>query len=376
LSADEAADAGPSETPSRRTQPSEGDFMIAETCPCVPTRVSLRDNERSGWSRRYPRVTPWFRVSRLSAMMDTMADLPTPGAGANPPGRPAGSPREVQEQLAAAGYLADASTGTVVHLAAALGKPVLVEGPAGTGKTQLAKSVALMTGKRLIRLQCYEGLDESKAIYEWDYRRQLLQLQLHQNGAGQDLRAAGIFGADFLLSRPLLAAIRSEEPVVLLIDEVDRLDMEAEALLLEVLSEYQVSIPELGTLTALHIPQVYLTSNNTRDLSEALKRRCLYLHLGYPSTEREAEIVRLHVPELSEHLAAEIAGLVAVLRTADLKKPPSISETVDWARTLLALGAAELTDELTGQTLSVLLKYERDITVARTELSLAADRAG
>ncbi len=305
-------------------------------------------------------------------MMDSMADLPTPVTGASSPGRPTGTPREVQEQLAAAGYLADAPTGTVVHLAAALGKPVLVEGPAGTGKTQLAKSVALMTGKRLIRLQCYEGLDESKAIYEWDYRRQLLQLQLHQNGASaQDLRAAGIFGEDFLLSRPLLAAIRSDDPVVLLIDEVDRLDMEAEALLLEVLSEYQVSIPELGTLTARHIPQVFLTSNNTRDLSEALKRRCLYLHLGYPSTEREAEIVRLHVPQLTEHLATEIAGLVAVLRTADLKKPPSISETVDWARTLLALGATELTDELTGQTLSVLLKYERDITVARAELSLA-----
>jgi MoxR-like ATPase len=278
---------------------------------------------------------------------------------------------DVREQLRAAGYLADAATGTVVHLAATLAKPVLVEGPAGTGKTQLAKSVALMTGKKLIRLQCYEGLDESKAIYEWDYRRQLLQLQLHQTGSGRDLEETGIFGEDFLLSRPLLAAIRSEDPVVLLIDEVDRLDMEAEALLLEVLSEYQVSIPELGTLTARHVPQVFLTSNNTRDLSEALKRRCLYLHLGYPSVAREAEIVRLHVPELTEHLATEIAGLVAVLRGADLKKPPSISETVDWARTLLALGAGELTDELTRQTLSVLLKYERDITVALAELSLA-----
>jgi MoxR-like ATPase len=278
---------------------------------------------------------------------------------------------QVQEQLRGAGYLADAATGTVVHLAAALGKPVLIEGPAGTGKTQLAKSVALMTGKPLIRLQCYEGLDESKAIYEWDYRRQLLQLQLQQGGTNQDLTAAGIFGEDFLLSRPLLAAIRSQQPVVLLIDEVDRLDMEAEALLLEVLSEYQVSIPELGTVTARHIPQVFLTSNNTRDLSEALKRRCLYLHLGYPNVDREAEIVQLHVPELSLHLAREIAGLVAVLRSADLKKPPSISETVDWARTLLALGAGELADDVTRQTLSVLLKYERDITVALAELALA-----
>ena len=278
---------------------------------------------------------------------------------------------DMQEQLRRAGYLADTATGTVVHLAQALNKPVLIEGPAGTGKTQLAKSVAAMTGKQLIRLQCYEGLDESKAIYEWDYRRQLLQLQLQERGSGDDLSAAGIFGEDFLLSRPLLAAIRSDQPVVLLIDEVDRLDMEAEALLLEVLSEYQVSIPELGTVTARHVPQVFLTSNNTRDLSEALKRRCLYLHLGYPSVQREAEIVQLHVPELSDHLAAEIASLVAVLRDADLKKPPSISETVDWARTLLALGAAELTDEVTRQTLSVLLKYERDIAVALGELSLA-----
>jgi len=278
---------------------------------------------------------------------------------------------DVQDQLRRAGYLADTATGTVVHLAQALSKPVLIEGPAGTGKTQLAKSVALMTGKPLIRLQCYEGLDESKAIYEWDYRRQLLQLQLQERGSGDDLSAAGIFGEDFLLTRPLLAAIRSAQPVVLLIDEVDRLDMEAEALLLEMLSEYQVSIPELGTVTARHVPQVFLTSNNTRDLSEALKRRCLYLHLGYPSMQREAEIVQLHVPELSDHLAAEIASLVAVLRGADLKKPPSISETVDWARTLLALGAAEVTDEMTRQTLSVLLKYERDITVALGELSLA-----
>jgi MoxR-like ATPase len=276
----------------------------------------------------------------------------------------------VQEQLGGAGYLSDAATATVVHLSGALGKPVLIEGPAGTGKTQLAKSVAQMTGKPLIRLQCYEGLDESKAIYEWDYRRQLLQLQLVERSDDANLTAVGIFGEDFLLSRPLLAAIRSETPVVLLIDEVDRLDMEAEALLLEVLSEYQVSVPELGTVTARHIPQVFLTSNNTRDLSEALKRRCLYLHLGYPTVDREAEIVLLHVPELSVHLAKQIAALVAVLRGADLKKAPSISETVDWARTLIALGAGELTDELTRQTLSVLLKYERDISAGLAELGI------
>jgi MoxR-like ATPase len=276
----------------------------------------------------------------------------------------------VLEGLCGAGYLADSNTGTVVHLAAELRKPVLVEGPAGTGKTQLAKSAALAAGKRLIRLQCYEGLDESKAIYEWDYRRQLLQLQLHQGTSTESLSAAGIFGEEFLLSRPLLAAIRSDEPVVLLIDEVDRLDIESEALLLEVLSDYQVSIPELGTVTARHIPQVFLTSNNSRDLSEALKRRCLFLHLGYPSTEREAEIVRLHVPELAEHLAREIAELTALLRKADMKKPPSIAESIDWARTLLTLGATDLSDDLIRQTLSVLLKYERDIDAAVAELRI------
>jgi MoxR-like ATPase len=277
---------------------------------------------------------------------------------------------EVQHGLRGAGYLTDTATATVVHLAAVLGKPVLVEGPAGTGKTQLAKSVAAMTRKPLIRLQCYEGLDESKAIYEWDYRRQLLQLQLHSGGETASLTQAGIFGEDFLLSRPLLAAIRAAEPVVLLVDEVDRLDPEAEALLLEILSEYQISIPELGTVTARHIPQVFLTSNNTRDLSEALKRRCLYLHLGYPTVDREAEIVALHVPELGEHLAKQVAALVAVLRSADMKKPPSISESVDWARTLVALGASELTDDVTRETLTVLLKYERDIGLALAELSL------
>jgi MoxR-like ATPase len=287
---------------------------------------------------------------------------------APPSARPA---EHVLADLRSAGYIAEPSTATIVHLADILHKPVLVEGPAGTGKTELAKSVAAASGKQLIRLQCYEGLDESKAIYEWDYRRQLLQLQLHKETGTTSLTEAGIFGAEFLLSRPLLTAIRSEAPVVLLIDEVDRLDIESEALLLEVLSEYQVSIPELGTVTARHIPQVFLTSNNTRDLSEALKRRCFFLHLGYPSTDREAEIIQLRVPGLADHLAREIAALVALLRATDLRKPPSIAESIDWARTLLALGATDLSDDVTRQTLSVLLKYERDIDTALAELSLA-----
>jgi MoxR-like ATPase len=277
---------------------------------------------------------------------------------------------QVLAGLRGTGYLADVTTATVVHLGAVLDKPVLVEGPAGTGKTSLAKSVAAATGKPLIRLQCYEGLDESKALYEWDYRRQLLELQLHRGGQGS-LAEAGIFGEDFLLARPLLAALRASAPVVLLIDEVDRLDIETEALLLEVLSEYQVSVPEFGTVTARHIPQVFLTSNNTRDLSEALKRRCLFLHLGYPDTAREAEIIRMRVPSLADHLAAEIAAMVAVLRGVDLKKPPSVAESVDWARTLLALGAAELSDEVIKRTMPVLLKYQRDIDIALAELSLA-----
>jgi MoxR-like ATPase len=277
---------------------------------------------------------------------------------------------DVLADLRGVGYLADRAAATVVHLSGVLQKPVLIEGPAGTGKTALARSVADATGQPLIRLQCYEGLDESKAIYEWDYRRQLLQLQLQQGGTA-DLAESGIFGEEFLLSRPLLAAIRSPEPVVLLIDEVDRLDIESEALLLEVLSEFQVSVPELGTVTARHIPQVFLTSNNTRDLSEALKRRCLYLHLGHPSAEREAEIIQLRVPELAVHLAAQIAQLVAVLRGADLRKPPSVAESIDWARTLVALGAAELTDDVTRQTISVLLKYQQDIETALAELSIA-----
>ena len=278
---------------------------------------------------------------------------------------------QVRDQLAGAAYLADEGIAGVVYLADRLEKPVLVEGPAGTGKTQLAKSVAEMTGARLIRLQCYEGLDESKALYEWNYKKQLLRIQAERNTDASwiDIEE-NIFSEEFLLTRPLLEAIRAEEPVVLLIDEVDRVEVETEALLLEILSDYQVSIPELGTVGALQIPLVFLTSNNTRELSEALKRRCLFLHLDYPTVEREKEIVLTRVPEITEHLADQVARIVRSIRQLELKKAPSVSETIDWARTLVLLNVKEVDAALAKETLPILLKYHSDITKAAKELTL------
>jgi MoxR-like ATPase len=278
---------------------------------------------------------------------------------------------DVTTKLSAAGYLPDHQIATTVFLADRLGKPLLVEGPAGVGKTELAKAMAAATGAELIRLQCYEGLDEARALYEWNYKKQLLRISAAgSGGADWDTVHDDVFGEEFLLARPLLTAIRRTEPTVLLIDETDKADVEVEGLLLEVLSDFQVTIPELGTISAVRRPMVVLTSNATRELSEALKRRCLYLALDYPSAEREREIVLSRVPELAPALADQLVRTVRALRALELKKAPSISETLDWAQTLLALGLDTLDESAMRATLGVVLKHASDQVRAAAELRL------
>ncbi len=282
-----------------------------------------------------------------------------------------GDVADVRDKLASVGYLADDAIATTVFLADRLGKPLLIEGPAGTGKTELAKAVAEAVNAELVRLQCYEGLDEARALYEWNYKKQLLRIQASGSDSNWDETHDDIFSEEFLLSRPLLTAIRRSEPTVLLIDETDKADVEVEGLLLEVLSDFQVTIPELGTIVADRRPFVVLTSNATRELSEALKRRCLYLYLDYPGAEREKAIVKSRVPELPEELAEQLVNTVRALRAMELKKAPSIAESIDWAHTLLALGLNTLDEAAVSSTLGVILKHASDQARATNQLKLS-----
>jgi MoxR-like ATPase len=281
------------------------------------------------------------------------------------------SPSDAGDRLAAVGYLTDSATATTSYLAGALEKPLLVEGPAGVGKTELAKAVGRATGADLVRLQCYEGLDEARALYEWNYKKQLLRIQAAGDQAWEQTHD-DVFTEEFLLTRPLLTAIRRAEPTVLLVDEVDKTDVEVEGLLLEILSDFQVTIPELGTMAAVRRPYVVLTSNASRELSEALKRRCLYLHLDYPDADREREIVRGQVPGLDDRVARQVVETVARLRELELKKAPSIAESVDWARTLVALEIGELDEAAVARTLGAVLKHASDHDRAVKELRLGS----
>jgi MoxR-like ATPase len=296
-----------------------------------------------------------------------MSPSPPPSSGLA-----SGAPESVEavrEGLRSVGYLPGESTALVAYLATKLGKPVLVEGPAGVGKTELAKALALYLERELVRLQCYEGLDEAKALYEWNYRKQLLRIQTEASGTGWEDVQEDIFGEEFLLARPLMTAIASEHPVVLLIDEIDKTDQEFEAMLLEVLSDFQISIPELGLVRSRTHPVVLLTSNNSRELTEALKRRCLYLWLDYPELEHELQIVRLHTPELPDTVARKLVEVVGMVRALDLKKPPSIAESIDWARALLLLGVEDIDAETFTETMSVIVKH-------RTDMDVVAERVG
>ena len=295
---------------------------------------------------------------------------------------PPTSPSEVEDALREAAYLADESTALIAFLAQRLGKPVLVEGPAGVGKTELAKALSRATGRELVRLQCYEGLDEAKALYEWNYRKQLLQIQasasagagpgeLAEPNAGADaapVSLGGIFTEEFLLERPLMRAIANPDPVVLLIDEIDKTDQEFEAMLLELLSDFQITIPEMGRIEAKTHPIVLLTSNNSRELTEALKRRCLYLWLDYPDAEREIEIVRLHAPEIDRALAGRLVEVIDMVRDLDLKKAPSIAESIDWARTLVLMGADDIDEKVFRDSLSIIVKHRSDLDLVAEKI--------
>ena len=281
-----------------------------------------------------------------------------------------GSVADVAERLAGVGYLASTAVATTVYLADRLGKPLLVEGPAGVGKTELAKAVAQATGSGLVRLQCYEGIDEARALYEWNHAKQLLRITAGQGQESWDETRDDVFSEEFLLPRPLLTAIRRSEPTVLLIDEMDKADVEVEGLLLEVLSDFQVTVPEMGTIVAARRPFALLTSNSTRELSEALKRRCLFLHLDFPDADLERRIVASRVPELTEAMVDALVRTVRVLRTLELRKSPSVAETIDWGRTLLALGLDTLDDDAVRATLGVVLKHQSDTVKAAAELRL------